>query len=50
MQIKRKERKKPLTEDYFLSDFKGKRVFLLCIINLNDNFAPYQFSNDIWIL
>jgi hypothetical protein len=49
MQIKRKGRKKPLAEDHFLSNFKGKRVFLSCIINVNDIFAPDKFSNDIWI-
>jgi len=49
MQIKRKRKKKPLAEDHILSNFKGKRVFSLCIINLNDSFALDQFSNDIWI-
>jgi hypothetical protein len=49
MQIKRKRQKKPLAEDHILSNLKGKRVFSLCIINLNDSFALDQFSNDIWI-
>ena len=38
--LKEKEEKTLNKRSFFFSDFKGKKIFLVCIIKLNDNFTP----------